>query len=188
MFSALLPTSDVIRQRSSWVRLPHGRSVTPLREKRCDRSIRLRVVSFELARFRAVGQKASLGTPQAGARPMTRRPRGPRAADAPLRRPKPHGACSCRSAPRPIFRNGGISATGRPRNIGASTVASGCRMIGALVSDRGRSRPFDEPDPTAGRWRASNAPRRRALCRRATSRHVRTRGMANGDGNPAIGG
>jgi hypothetical protein len=28
----------------------------------------------KLARFRAVGQKASLGTPQAGARPMTRPP------------------------------------------------------------------------------------------------------------------
>ena len=70
------------------LRLPHGRSVTPMREKRCDRSIRLRVASFELARFRAVGQKASLGTPQAGARPMTR-PRGLRATHAPLRRPLP---------------------------------------------------------------------------------------------------
>jgi hypothetical protein len=71
------------------LRLPHGQSVTPLREKRCDRSIRLRVVFFELARSRAVGQKASLATPQAGARPITR-PRGFRAAHAPLRRTLPH--------------------------------------------------------------------------------------------------
>jgi hypothetical protein len=50
-------TSDVIRQRSSYgrLRLPRGQSVTPLREKRCDRSIRFRVVFFELAKKRRGG-------------------------------------------------------------------------------------------------------------------------------------
>jgi hypothetical protein len=42
--------------------------------------------------------------------------------------------------------------------------------------------------PAAGRWRASNAARCRALCRQTTSQHARTRGVANGDGSPAIGG
>jgi hypothetical protein len=36
--------------------------------------------------------------------------------------------------------------------------------------------------------RASNASRRRALCRRPTSQHARTRGVADGDGSPVIGG
>jgi hypothetical protein len=41
------------------------------------------------------------------------------------------------TACRRIFRNGAISATGLPRNIGASIAASACRMIGGRVLDRG---------------------------------------------------
>jgi len=90
MFSALLPTSDVIRQRSSWATSITGRAVGhPAEGKALRPQHSPRVVFFELARFRAVGQKASLETPQAGARPITR-PRGLRAAHAPLRRPLPH--------------------------------------------------------------------------------------------------
>ena len=90
MFSALLPTSDVIRQRSSWATSITARTVGhPAEGKALRPQHSPRVVFFELVRFRAVGQKASLGTPQAGARPMTR-PRGLRAAHAPLRRPLPH--------------------------------------------------------------------------------------------------
>jgi hypothetical protein len=54
------------------LRLPRGQSVTPLREKRGRPQHSPRVLFFELARFRAVGQKASLGMPQAGARPRWR--------------------------------------------------------------------------------------------------------------------
>jgi hypothetical protein len=87
MFSALLLTSDVIRQRSSWATSITARAVGhPAEGKALRPQHSPRVVFFELARFRAVGQKASLGTPQAGARPMTR-PRGLGAAHAPLRRP-----------------------------------------------------------------------------------------------------
>jgi hypothetical protein len=44
---------------------------------------------------------------------------------------------SYRNGLRPIFRHGAGNAIGRPRNIGAPIEASACRMIGALVSDRG---------------------------------------------------
>jgi hypothetical protein len=46
-----------------------------------------------------------------------------------------------------IFRNGEISAIGLRKNIGASIAASACRMIGAMVPDRGWKRPFDDPIP-----------------------------------------
>jgi hypothetical protein len=92
MCSALLPTSDVTRQRSSLATSITARAVgLPAEGKALRPQHSPRVVFFELARFRAVGQKASLGTPQAGARPMTR-PRGLRAAQAPLRRPLPSAA------------------------------------------------------------------------------------------------
>ena len=75
-------TSDVIRQRSSWATSIAARAVGhPAKGKALRPQHSPRVVFFELARFRAVGQKASLGTPQAGARPMTRPP-GPRAPHA----------------------------------------------------------------------------------------------------------
>jgi hypothetical protein len=61
---------------------------------------------------------------------------------------KPHGACFCRTAPRPIFRHGAISVIGRQKNIGASTAASACHTTGGRgVPERGWKRPFDEPIP-----------------------------------------
>jgi hypothetical protein len=39
---------------------------------------------------------------------------------------------------------GAINAIGPPRNTGASIAASGCRMIGTLVPDRGWRRAFDD--------------------------------------------
>ena len=72
MFSALLPTSDVFQQRSSWATSITARVVSHPAEGKAPRPLHSpRVVFYELARFRAAGQKASLGTPQAGARPMS---------------------------------------------------------------------------------------------------------------------
>jgi hypothetical protein len=46
------------------------------------------------------------------------------------------GAYSSRTAPRPIFRHGAVSAIGPRKNTGASIAASTCRMIGNRVPDR----------------------------------------------------
>src|SRR4029077_19584863 len=65
---------------------------------------------------------------------------------------RPTGECSCQTGQRRIFRPGAGNAIGPPRNIGASIAASACRMIGALVSDRGWKRASDDPIPLpAGR-------------------------------------
>jgi hypothetical protein len=64
---------------------------------------------------------------------LSGRPPLPSTSRAPTSRPL--GARFYRTGPRPIFRNGEISATGRRRNIGASTAASACRMIDGLAPE-----------------------------------------------------
>ncbi len=57
------------------------------------------------------------------------------------------GQCSWRSGPRPVFKSGAINRLRPQRNIVGSIGASGCRLTGALVADRGWKRRFDEPIP-----------------------------------------
>jgi hypothetical protein len=88
MFSALLPTTDVIRQRRSSATSITARVVDHPAGGKAPRPQRSPRVVFLNSAFSSRRAKSIIGTPQAGARPMTR-PRGLRAAHAPLRRPLP---------------------------------------------------------------------------------------------------
>jgi hypothetical protein len=170
MFSALLPRSDVIRQRSSWATSITARAVGhPAEGKRCYRSNRLRVVFFELARFRAVGQKASLGTPQAGARPMTR-PRDLRAAQAPLRRPLPSTPHRPGGNNEPTRAAGAREGPLQRKAAGELTSPADFPPIPCRGSGRYRTSPWRHPAGRPGRLSRRQKYGRKRPCRRHPAR------------------
>jgi hypothetical protein len=170
MCSALLPTSDVTRQRSSLATSITARAVgLPAEGKALRPQHSPRVVFFELARFRAVGQKASLGTPQAGARPMTR-PRGPQG------RPRAFEAAATSTTP-PRGNNestrgapGGREAPLQQKAAGELTSPADFPPIPCRGWGRYRTSPWRHPAGRPGR--PSRRPKygRKRPCRRHPTR------------------
>jgi hypothetical protein len=73
----------------------------------------------------------------------------------------------------------------KPPSLGNAQASEGSMMEAASMNS---SREFDEPIPLPNGRELVTLEDARALCRRATSQHARTRGVASGDGSPAIGG